>query len=477
MEENLTHLRKEMGIMQHHDAVTGTEKQHVANDYARRLHAAIQSCSSNIKNVLNQLTTGNDEYKFDFENCLNLNISTCEISEKSNNFIVTLYNPLGHSTHEFVRFPVPGQNYKVTDYEGNLISIQFIETPKPVRDLIFRLSDSQYELIFYANYIPPMGYKSFYISKTTSKTLPPEEQEQEEEEEEIIGNDKISISINDDGLLSSIKYENVEYPITQNFYYYESAYGDNREQLNRSSGAYIFRPNSSLILIEDKPQIKVVKGDLIHEVHQYFNEWVSQVIRVFKNEDYVEFEWMVGPIPIDDEIGKEIVTIYGSNIKSNGEFYTDSNGRDMIWRKKNFRTYAATIQEPVAANYYPIISKIAIQDETDRMAILVDRAQGGTSLNDGEIELMVHRQALHDDAFGVGEALNEKAYGRGLIARGKHILVFGKRNNQNPSVEARERFLQTQKMLSPWPFFSDASTISLNDWHSKYKNIVSILIF
>ena len=26
-----------MGVVQHHDAVSGTEKQHVANDYAQRL--------------------------------------------------------------------------------------------------------------------------------------------------------------------------------------------------------------------------------------------------------------------------------------------------------------------------------------------------------------------------------------------------------------------------------------------------------
>lgn len=30
-------LADAMGIAQHHDAVSGTEKQHVANDYAKRL--------------------------------------------------------------------------------------------------------------------------------------------------------------------------------------------------------------------------------------------------------------------------------------------------------------------------------------------------------------------------------------------------------------------------------------------------------
>ena len=32
-----------MGIAQHHDAVSGTEKQHVADDYAQRLSDGIDS--------------------------------------------------------------------------------------------------------------------------------------------------------------------------------------------------------------------------------------------------------------------------------------------------------------------------------------------------------------------------------------------------------------------------------------------------
>ena len=41
-------LGEAMGIAQHHDAVSGTEKQHVADDYAQRLaqgiDAALVSC-------------------------------------------------------------------------------------------------------------------------------------------------------------------------------------------------------------------------------------------------------------------------------------------------------------------------------------------------------------------------------------------------------------------------------------------------
>lgn len=39
-----TLLKKAMGVAQHHDAVSGTEKQHVANDYAKRLYAGRKVC-------------------------------------------------------------------------------------------------------------------------------------------------------------------------------------------------------------------------------------------------------------------------------------------------------------------------------------------------------------------------------------------------------------------------------------------------
>ena len=57
--------------------------------------------------------------------------------------------------------------------------------------------------------------------------------------------------------------------------------------------------------------------------------------------------------------------------------------------------------------------------------------QGGTgALRDGEAELMVHRRLLYDDAFGVGEPLDESAFGRGLVARGKHWLQVRGQNTR-----------------------------------------------
>ncbi|CAN0477443.1 unnamed protein product, partial [Hapterophycus canaliculatus] len=48
---------------------------------------------------------------------------------------------------------------------------------------------------------------------------------------------------------------------------------------------------------------------------------------------------------------------------------------------------------------------------TNQLSVLTDRAQGCSSLSDGELELMAHRRLLTEDQRGVGEALNETTGG------------------------------------------------------------------
>lgn len=64
----------------------------------------------------------------------------------------------------------------------------------------------------------------------------------------------------------------------------------------------------------------------------------------------------------------------------------------MLKRTRNYRpTFDYTNEEPIAGNYHPITSRIVLKDEEKGLefAVLNDRAQGGTSLEDGQIEIMV----------------------------------------------------------------------------------------
>ncbi len=69
---------------------------------------------------------------------------------------------------------------------------------------------------------------------------------------------------------------------------------------------------------------------------------------------------------------------YDTNIPSNGSFYTDGNGREMIERKRDTRSsYNYTVYESVSGNYYPIASRIWIKDNQRKMTVLTGRNSFG----------------------------------------------------------------------------------------------------
>ena len=196
------------------------------------------------------------------------------------------------------------------------------------------------------------------------------------------------------------------------------------------------------------------------EVHQRFDSYISQVVRIDTQTDQIEFDWAVGPIPIEDEQGKEIVVRYITDLSSNRTFFTDANGRQVLKRVWNHRpTWNVSLKEPIAGNYYPVNSRIFLQDNVKglQLTVLNDRSQGGTSPVDGMLEVMIHRRLYYDDLFGVSEELNEPGVdGKGLVVRGKHVLVV----ESILKSAARHRELAQQIANEPLVTFSTGSTES-----------------
>ncbi|BES87685.1 lysosomal alpha-mannosidase [Nesidiocoris tenuis] len=464
---DLVAMREAMGVMQHHDAVTGTEKQHVANDYARILSTAIEDCNDITGKALRKLMGA--EQKISMSSCLLMNISSCPFTEENEDgFVVTVYNPLSRVVSPLLRLPVPSDSgrYSVKCPEGKEHQTQLVPIPPETLQIPGRASRHLGELSFIAGHVPPLGFKSFFVSKQTnaaekSKMTTPKGPSS-------IGYDGRFINLDEDGLVTSITIDGRTENFEIDLGYYIGAVGNNEVFENRSSGAYIFRPKGSLNVFENKPQVTIIRGDVSSEVRYTFNDWVSSILRIHKGAEpfNIEHEWTVGPIPIDEKgFGKEVVIRYHvKDLHNNGEFLTDSNGREMLKRTLNYRpTWNVVLEEKIAGNYYPVTTRIAIEENTNIWSIVTDRAQGGASLEDGTMELMVHRRLTHDDAFGVGEALNETAYGVGLVARGSHFIVPGSHGNARKVVQ--------NKVLEPWVFLTPTGGADFDDWRGRYKMI------
>ncbi len=116
-----------------------------------------------------------------------------------------------------------------------------------------------------------------------------------------------------------------------------------------------------------------------------FNDWASQEFILYENSEFVEVQWTVGPVPIDDNKGKEIILRYDTNIASQATFFTDANGREVLQRVRDYRpTWNYTVNEPVSGNYYPVNSRIYIKDSTRQLTVLT----GKTKIEDFEIEIV-----------------------------------------------------------------------------------------
>lgn len=228
-----------------------------------------------------KLIATDTKFEFDFDTCGDLNISSCLISESSNKFVVTLYNPLAHSTFQYVRIPVEHENYEVRDYRNVPMSVQIVPIPQDVQSLHYRISKAQDEIVFLANEIPPLGYKSYYVSKKAEARKPSvvlvgnqgdrmsgdDPNAYAAPKPITIGNKYLNLTFDENGLLSEIITNGIKTKITQHFYYYLGASGNNEIFANRSSGAYIFRPNGTSGNMQ-RADIRVVNGDIVDEVHQ-----------------------------------------------------------------------------------------------------------------------------------------------------------------------------------------------------------------
>ncbi|XP_077995437.1 lysosomal alpha-mannosidase-like isoform X2 [Glandiceps talaboti] len=463
-------LKDAMGIVQHHDAITGTERQHVADDYAKRLAMGTKQCQSLTVDVISQLMMKNKTVpRTNIEFCNYLNISACQLSESQNSFTVTVYNTLAYEVSHFVRIPVNGVQYIVTGPDGDDVQYQIQEVSSQTKNVRRNKGTATHQVIFPVT-IPAVGFSTYTLTaKSLRKTYAVYDDISRHVthtiDDVMIKNEHLSLSFDGNtGLLKSVSNlaDDLTIPVQQSFYWYNSS---------TESNHYIFSPynNTPFPLFSGTINLKHIKGNLVEEVHQEFTPWLSQVVRLYKGQKHAEFEWTVGPVPFKDGLGKEIITRFDTPLKTTAKFYTDSNGRQMMERRRNHRdSFPYLPTDPVAGNYYPINSRIYIKDDNVQLSVLTDRSHGGSSIKNGSMEIMIHRRLLYNGGGSVNEALNETGqYGDGLIVRGKHYIILEKPQNSAKI----HRPLATQIFAKPTVMLSEWTT----DWKSKYNTKYSSL--
>eukprot|EP00998_Keelungia_sp_KM082_P012717 NODE_90_length_2706_cov_70.163242_g86_i0.p1 GENE.NODE_90_length_2706_cov_70.163242_g86_i0~~NODE_90_length_2706_cov_70.163242_g86_i0.p1 ORF type:complete len:876 (-),score=216.77 NODE_90_length_2706_cov_70.163242_g86_i0:77-2323(-) len=476
-------LQAAIGLGVHHDAITGTEKQHVAFDYAKRLAAGIGDTVQATAKTLQTVSNSTLPWK----HCLLLNQSMCDSTADVGNVgakdvRVLVWNPKSQAQSVVTRIPIGGLAVSVIDERtGQAVRSQVLEAPKSTTN--YKDGNGlKYEVWINTSSIPAMGFATFRLQSpnatsdfkpaksTNTGPNPPASFPRLENEYLIVqfGTNRLE-SITD-------KRTGVTVNVTQNWGYYR----DNDKV--PFSGAYLMeldegeKPRSF-----GDPTISVYgQPDMGVDVRMHWHDWLYQSVRLPVNSKYVEIEYTVGPVPHDPFLnntgffGSEVISTFTTNLGTNGAWKTDSNGRDMMQRKRNYRKYYNfNNTQQVAGNYFPVSTAASIAGNDAQLTILTDTPQACGSINDGELEFLVHRRLSTLDFRGVTEILDETEfitpykpiqddfptpggvhYGPGLRHRGRHWITVG----QPDGAAAEWRDMADQMFFETNLWFQEADT-------------------
>lgn len=245
-------LEQAMAVAQHHDAVSGTEKQYVANDYAEKMSIGVHKCLGAIelsvksimqRNKLSQEVATTPKLIY----CPLLNATECEpIENAGNSFTVLVYNPLARSVVSWLTLPLVDLRVKVVD----------VETRKPIdgdgvltaqvyaeeRLITERRSRANYRLVLPVE-LPPLGFKAFRVEKcpTASGEVSLRPLQTPLPSAFSIKNSRLGLKFDPAGNLIAVdNFESkVSMKIQQSFCFYKSRTDTNG--FVKASGAYVFR--------------------------------------------------------------------------------------------------------------------------------------------------------------------------------------------------------------------------------------------
>jgi lysosomal alpha-mannosidase len=426
-------LRQAVAQSQHHDAVTGTAKQHVSFDYTKTLTAALDAAIGALANLLSLNSEGGASY----QTCLLSNESVCAATVAVAPFHVFGWNSRdgASSIGNGVVFEIPVSHehwtWTAMSPEGTLIPVNSVVVPSPAPCLSLSGECAPWTAILKLEN-PPQG-GAFILSAAPSSSPSGSSSDDdvrfgalslfEMASSGVVETDAIKLVFDGTtGELRSMtnKRDNVERNVTLTICYYVGSTGN--QQSRQASGAYIFRPvgsecipvtssNASMpaivtVVLSASPTVAIV-------FDQNITEWLSLRWFVFSDEPRVEVEVSMNELPISSAAGapgqgRELVLRWSTSINNTDDtFWTDSNGLELQPRRRNTSPH---LTEPVAGNYFPVPVAALIRDATAEWLVVPDATVGCASLERGSLECMFHRRLLVDDGRGVGEALNETEF-------------------------------------------------------------------
>uniref|UniRef100_A0A9J8A0U1 Alpha-mannosidase n=2 Tax=Cyprinus carpio TaxID=7962 RepID=A0A9J8A0U1_CYPCA len=404
----LTEARRNLGLFQHHDAITGTGKDWVVVDYGTRLFHSILNVKRVIVSSAHWLVLKDKQtYYHDPSNPV-LQMVSVHIFFTVPRLLV-VYNPTEQARMSMVTVYVTTPKVRVLNAVGHVVRAQvsavwndvshaaadlsFVAQAAPLGLSVYQLMEGMEPRTEAAKYMILQDGRQISISELEHF----QQFYQQDAAPVHIENPHLKLSISTaTGLLEkmSLKEDDSEHLIKVEFVWYGTT--SNKDK----SGAYLFLPDKEATIYSPSqpPVVRVTKGPLFSEVTTTFTH-ITHTLRLY-NIQGVEGQSVeiCNTVDIRGETNHEIAMRITSDLNSKDRFFTDLNGYQVQPRK-------TLAKLPLQANFYPMTSMVYLQDSSARLSLLTAQSLGAASLKSGQLEVIMDRRLNQDDNRGLGQGV------------------------------------------------------------------------
>ncbi|CAF0930355.1 unnamed protein product [Adineta ricciae] len=422
----LVKARRNLGVFQHHDGVTGTAKDQVVNDYGSKLETAIKSAQTVIEQAAayllfpnefspkTDLLLSNTEFKT-YESLPNQRMISFNGQEQKLK-VLYVYNPTDQRRVQLVKLLIDTHQVYVTSNQQVVNACQI--DPKWTGRKSNVIDNKYFELLILVD-IESYVLKEYTIhASTTHQSCPLSTIEYIKEKEKAMGSSSgpfkldlvneneiklnnrfLSLSFSKDGVLQTVKNlkSNEEISFVTGVIRYGSS-----SQSDHNSGAYLFIPDGEAkeVAMGSHDLVRIQRGPLVSRIEILHELYGLQykLTNINSTDDNVVELGTLTHLNMNQDI--ELALRFTTGIKNGDEFFTDLNGFQTIRRK----TYSKL---PLQGNVYPMPAMAYIEDDHMRFSVLAGQPSGVASLKSGVVDVFLDRRLTRDDNRGVGQGVTD----------------------------------------------------------------------
>ncbi|KAF1770741.1 hypothetical protein GCK72_002564 [Caenorhabditis remanei] len=386
-EKRLEQARRSLSLFQHHDAITGTSKVSVMDNYSELLHDSIIST----KIVLENLTKSDiDIYPRVHDGVEIQQVVDFEKKEKE----VKIFNSLLFTITDVFGIRVNNREV-VVSIEGKTVEAQlepYFQKGKAEAD--------SFTLLFKAT-VPPLSMIKVKIQKGDSEgmTKMAKVEAKDSSAWELGKNWKVEAptesssemetpflkaTFDPTGSLQTVIKQNdkSKFDCQQSWHQYREAGG----------GAYLMRLHTNPKEVTEFQWMRIT-GPLRHSVYQKSKNILQRTSIVNVEGPSGEEVDISMSIDITSERNTELMTRFSTNWEKPITF-TDSVGMQLL-RRDYYKM-------PVQNNYYPMPTAAVLQNGKQRVSIVSNVEHGARFLENGSVEVNIDRILNQDDGKGLG---------------------------------------------------------------------------